>query len=35
MSFDERMLAEIGHGVEVEIDRLAGKERLSGEPSVP
>jgi hypothetical protein len=35
MGFDDRMLAEVGHGVEVEIERLAGKELLSGELRVP
>src|SRR5271165_6993391 len=29
------MLAEVWHGVEVEIERLAGKELLSGELCVP
>jgi hypothetical protein len=35
MGFDERMLAEIGHGVEIEIERGAGEEIFSGELSVP
>ena len=30
VGFDQRMLAEVGHGVEVEIERLAGEERLAG-----
>ena len=34
MGFDERMLAEVGHGVEVEIEGLTGEE-VSGEPRVP
>jgi len=35
MGFDEWMLAEVGHGVEVEVERLAGEEILSGELPVP
>ena len=33
--FDQGMLAEIGHGVEVEVERLAGHESLSGQLVMP
>ena len=35
VGFDERMLAEVGHGVEVEIEGLAGEEGFAGELRVP
>ncbi len=35
MRFDQRVLAEVGHGVEVEVEGLAGQERLSGQLTVP
>src|ERR1700730_1480046 len=35
VGFDERMLAEVGHGMEVEIERLAGEEVFPGELRVP
>src|SRR5882757_8611977 len=35
MGFYERMLAEIGHGMEIEIERVAGQDVLSGDLCVP
>jgi len=35
MGFDRRVLAEVGHGVEVEIERLAGDQRFASELLVP
>jgi len=35
VGFDDRMFAEVGHGVEVEVKRLAGKEVFCGELAVP
>jgi hypothetical protein len=34
VGFDERMLAEVGHGVKIEIERLPG-EKVPGDPRVP
>ena len=35
VGFDQRVLAEVGHGVEVEVEGLAGQEGLSGHLVVP
>ena len=35
MRFDLRVLAEVGHGVEVEVEGLAGQKGLSGQLTVP
>ena len=35
MGFHERVLAEIGHGMEIEIERLPCQDALSGDLCVP
>ena len=35
MGLDEGMLAEIRHGVEIEVEIFTGEQRVSGEPCVP
>jgi len=35
VGFDDRMLAEVGHGVEVEVERIAGQEGLFSHLVVP